>query len=359
MNSLLNNLWDYGDNAIRYFRLTRYIYIRGGGFYIDLEPRRMIEIESILSSDNASPATFATADDYIDYLADLNQPTLPWETDIELKNIVGALTEDINRFVDILRSESIEIPVFELKNTSSLNKDELKLYAEKLRTYRRKLQELETHFQSQNVKNIKEYIEALRNIHQSVNKKSIELERLVTLTLNALNDAIEIKPNYPVGDDNEPTFTAPAGKPDIECFYESFNSVCEVTMLTDRAQWYNEGQPVMRHVRDFEESHPEKGVYCLFVAPRLHQDTIETFLVAIKHGYRGIHQKIVPLSITQLIKLLEVLVSLKESGKILNHKNLSGLYEQIVSLTNNVTDSLEWIEQIPATINSWKERVLA
>lgn len=359
VNSLLSNLWDYGDNAIRYFRLTRYIYIRGGGFNIDLEPRRMIEIESILASDNASPATFATADDYIDYLADLNQPTLPWETDIELKNIVRVLTEDINHFVEDLRSKSITVPVFKFKNSASLDRQALKLYAEELRTYRRKLQELETHFDSQNVEKIREYIEALRNIHHSVNKKSIELERLTALAINALNDAIEIKPNYPVGDDNEPTFTAPAGKPDIECFYEAFNSVCEVTMLTDRSQWYNEGQPVMRHVRDFEESYPEKGVYCLFVAPRLHQDTIETFWVAIKHGYRGIHQKIVPLSITQLIKLLEVLVSLKESGKRLNHAELSSLYEEIIALTNNVTDSLEWIEQIPATVNSWGERILA
>lgn len=358
VNSLLNNLWDYGDNAIRYFRLTRYIYIRGGGFNIDLEPRRMIEIESILSSDNASPSTFATADDYINYLADLNQPVLPWETDIELKNIVSVLTEDINHFVEDLIAKSITIPVFGFRNSTSLDKEALKLYTEELRTYRRKLQELETHLESQNVEKIKEYIEALRNIHQSVNKKSIELERLTVLAINALNDAIEIKPNYPVGDDNEPTFTAPAGKPDIECFYENFNSVCEVTMLTDRAQWYNEGQPVMRHVRDFEESYPEKGVYCLFVAPRLHQDTIETFWVAIKHGYRGAHQKIVPLSITQLIKLLEVLVSLKESGRRLNHAELSRLYEEIIAFTNNVTDSFEWIEQIPATINSWGERML-
>lgn len=82
---MLNNLWDYGDNAIRYFRLTRYIYIRGGGFNIDLEPRRMIEIESILSSDNASPSTFATAEDYINYLADLNQPVFLGRQTLSLK----------------------------------------------------------------------------------------------------------------------------------------------------------------------------------------------------------------------------------------------------------------------------------
>ena len=355
----VHNTIEYTDNIIRYFRLTRYLHIRGNGFYIDLEPRRMIEIDSILATDNASPKTFADATEYAAYLADIEQPVLPWETDVELRNITTALTGDVRGFISDLEAKGVIISDFQFRDIPTLNREDLKSYAEDLRAYRRKLQELEIHFESQNIEKIKEYIEALRNIHQSVNKKSIELERLTTLAINALNDAIEIKPNYPVGDDNEPTFTAPAGKPDIECFYESFNSVCEVTMLTDRAQWYNEGQPVMRHVRDFEESYPEKGVYCLFVAPRLHQDTIETFWVAIKHGYRGIHQKIVPLSITQLIKLLEVLVSLKESDRRLNHTELSRLYEEIIALTNNVTDSLEWVGQIPTTINSWGERILA
>jgi hypothetical protein len=358
INKNVHNTIEYTDNIIRYFRLTRYLYIRGNGFYIDLEPRRKIEVESILAADDASPRIFTDVNEYEVYLADIEQPVLPWETDIELNNIVTALVNDIQDFINDLGAKNVIIPTFEFKNATGLNRESLKYYADELRIYRRKLQELEIHFESQSVDKVKEYIEALRNIHQSVNKKSIELERLATLAINSLNDAIEIKPNYPVGDDNEPTFTAPAGKPDIECFYEAFNSVCEVTMLTDRSQWYNEGQPVMRHVRDFEDSYPEKGVYCLFVAPRLHQDTVETFWVAIKHGYRGVNQKIVPLSITQLIKLLEVLVSLKESGRRLSHVDLSELYNEIIALTNNVTDSLEWIEQIPATVDSWGEQML-
>lgn len=228
-----------------------------------------------------------------------------------------------------------------------------------MRAYRRKLQELETHFESQDVSKIQEYIDALKNIHQSESKKSIELERLSTLALNALNDALEIKPNYPVGDDNEPTFTAPANKPDIECFYEKFNSVCEVTMLTDRSQWYNEGQPVMRHVREFEDSHKDKTAYCLFIAPRLHQDTIETFWMAIKYGYKGTTQKIVPLSISQFIRLLEILLEIRKQGKQFTHDELLNLYEQILGLTDSVAHSEEWIDQIPEIITKWQESILA
>ena len=359
ITKVLNNLKDYGDNSIRYFRLTRYLHIRGGGFYVDLEPRRSIEIDKLLSTDNAAPLAFENADEYIEYLADIEQPVLPWETKPELVKIAEKLSRDVQDYVADLKSKGITALAFGFQKIESLSADQLKTHIEELRGYRRKLQELETHFESQDVSKIQEYIDALKNIYQSDNKKSIELEKLSTLALNALNDALEIKPNYPVGDDNEPTFTAPANKPDIECFYEKFNSVCEVTMLTDRSQWYNEGQPVMRHVRDFEDSYSDKVTYCLFIAPRLHQDTIETFWMATKYGYKGATQRIVPLSITQFVRLLEILLEIRKQGRRFTHDELLGLYEQILGLTKIVEHSVEWIERIPDTITTWQKSILA
>jgi len=359
ISKLLNNLKDYGDNAIRYFRLTRFLHIRGGGFYVDLEPRRSIELNKLLSTDNAAPLEFESADQYIKYLADLKQPILPWETKPKLEKIANRLNRDIQHYISDLKSKAVKTPIFSFQKIEKLNEEQLKQYIEKLRADRRRLQELETHFESQDISKIQEYMEALKNIHRSANKKSIELEKLITLALNALNDALEIKPNYPVGDDNEPTFTAPANKPDIECFYEKFNSVCEVTMLTNRSQWYNEGQPVMRHVREFERAHAGKSTYCLFIAPRLHQDTIETFWMAIKYGYKGAIQKIIPLSISQFIRLLESLLKIRKQGKRFTHDELLNLYEQILSLTDRVAHSEEWIEQIPETITKWQKSILA
>lgn len=359
IEKLLKNLKDYGDNTIRYFRLTRLLHIRGGGFYVDLEPRRAIELKRLLAADNAAPLEFENAGQYIKYLADLKQPVLPWETKEELEKIAVSLNNDVQSYIRDLKLKAEKIPVFEFQNIEKLDTERLKQYIEELRAYRRKLQELEAHFESQDASKIQRYIEALKNIHQSENKKSIELEKLSALTLNALNDALEIKPNYPVDDDNEPTFTAPANKPDIECFYEKFNSVCEVTMLTDRSQWYNEGQPVMRHVREFEITYPGKSAYCLFIAPRLHQDTIETFWMAIKYGYKGLTQKIVPLSISQFIRLLESLLEVKKQGKKFTHSELLNLYEQILNLTNHVAHSEEWIEQIPEAITKWQKSILA
>jgi len=284
---------------------------------------------------------------------------LPWETEVELKRIAVKLENETRVQVNNLFAKKVNVPEFNYEDIKTLGAARLKQYIEALRIYRRKLQEIEIHYESQSIKKIEEYINLLKNIHKSKFKKSIELERLTAVALNALNDALEIKPNYPVGDDNEPTFTAPAYKPDIECFYEKFNSVCEVTMLTNRSQWYQEGQPVMRHVRDFETNYSDKTVYCLFIAPRLHQDTIETFWMAIKYGYKGANQKIIPLSIIQFIKLLEVLLEITKQGKRFKHSELLKLYDGIIKLTNNVKHSGEWLEKIPNTVEEWQNSLLS
>ncbi len=275
-----------------------------------------------------------------------------WETRTELVKIVIKLNGDVQNYIDDLRSKTVKTPSFNFRKIEKLSIEQLKQYIEELREYRRKLQELETHFESQAISKIQEYINSLKNIHQSGNKKSIELERLSTLALNALNDALEIKPNYPVGDDNEPTFTAPANKPDIECFYEKFYSVCEVTMLTDRSQWYNEGQQYLT-------SNLKNTVVNLLLCYRPDSsDTIETFWMAIKYGYKGATQKIVPLSISQFIRLLESLLEIRKQGKRFTHGELLNLYEQIINLTNHVSHSVEWIEQIPEIITEWQKSIL-
>jgi len=348
IQKLLKNLKDYGDNAIRYFRLTRYVYIRGGGFYIDLEPRRSIEIRNLIRFDNAQSKTFSSKEDYLDYISDISEPKLPWENKEKLTEISMKLLEDIK-----LYEKEIAVTQKTFLDYKKLSEDELKSFIDDLRNYRRKLQDKQNHQKSQEIEQIKKYIEELENIF-NFDDRSILLEKLLSLGLNALNDALRIKPNYPVGDDNEPTFTAPANTPDIECFYKNYNAICEVTMLTGRNQWYNEGQPVMRHLRNFENKYQDKKAYCLFVAPKLHRDTINTFWIAIKYEYEGQKQKIIPLSIKVFVELLKILVEIKKNGKFLSHDELFNLYDKILETSKNLSDPNEWIKNIPNTITSWR-----
>ena len=351
---LLNNLQDYGDNAIRYFRLTRYFYIRGGGFFIDLEPRRAVEINSILGAYTGGATQFSDLDAYIDFITDYSQPRLPWETrDKKIEIAEGILSENYDY------EEQLGLQITMRPSLETLGDDALTDIIIQLRLQRTGLQEQINRRKSQAEESLKEYISQLDNIF-SYEDRPILLEKLTAFGLHALNDAISIKPNYPVGDDNEPTFTAPAGVPDIECYYADFNAICEVTMLTGRDQWYNEGQPVMRHLREFEKktNAENKSTYCLFIAPSIHRDTLNTFWTANKYEYEGEAQKIVPITISQFAKILKALLLLRQRGKPFSHTQIHSLYDTIIGALHTAARSDEWLAKSASCVEEWILKIL-
>ena len=343
-DKLLTNLHDYGDNAIRYFRLTKFIRIRGNGFYIDLEPNRHIEIEALFESEFYKPKQFVDKEEYIAYMSDDNLPALPWQTKAKLSKIINGVYSDVKEL-----QGNLGITVLDKKDISSMSENDLMSYVDDLRETRKNLQEKDNHIKSQPVSSITQYIDQLEKIFEFENRP-LMLEYLSTMGLHALNDAKEIKPNYPVGDDNEPTSTAPGGMADIECFYEDFNMICEVTMLNGRDQWFNEGQPVMRHLRDFENSN--RNAYCIFIAPTIHTDSAETFHIANTVGYKGSKQKIAPITIKQFVGLLKTLKQIREANKQFTHNNLKSLMDNIAESANDI-NSDEWVANTQSIINLW------
>ena len=233
-----------------------------------------MEIAALLASDSAQSTQYESEEAYAAYLSDPAQPTLPWETKDAYRKIVKSLAAEVRAYEKRLGKKPAAA-----KPLHALSKDALKKLAVTLRNRRQLLQEEEIARRAQSREEVETCICLLDAIFEQEERPTL-LEKLSALGLHALNDARKIQPNYPVGDDNEPTFTAPANVPDIECFYGDFNAICEVTMLTNRSQWYNEGQPVMRHLRDFEDRHADIPSYCLFIAPKLHRDTINTFWTA-------------------------------------------------------------------------------
>ncbi len=314
---------DYTDNAIRYFRLTNLLYIRGGGFYVDIDERKINLIEFIIKKICSYKEDFKNKMEYIEYLSNLELPKIDFkEKEFFIENIV-TLDNSYNR-----------------KKLMGLNIDELKDIYNYLIIFKKK-----------DILNVKDVIYNLKNYrkHQTL-KPSIALEKYVAQALTIINSALKIQPNYIAGDDGEIIFTAPANKPDIECFYESFNSICEVTNLTSRDQWFNEGQPVMRHLRNFEKTY--KNAYALFIAPKMHQDTINTFWFAVKYEYEGEKQNIIPITISQLIKILETIKFSKQFS--FSSKILKNFLDEITEV-KNITNSKEWINSISQKLQKFEE----
>lgn len=357
-NNPVKNVREYTDNMVRYLRLTKYIFIRGkySNTYIDLEPRRIIEIDSILSADNGSAKEYSQ-EEWRNYMGVYGTYRFPFETIEVLSKIANELEDDIH---DIEHDLSIE-------NTSVIiptTKEELKQTIKERRKYRTKLQNLEIKKDYRaDVGKIDEVIESLeyikeRNSAKLSKKFSIELEKWSNIALNIINDSKFIKPNAPVGDDNEPIYTAPSKVADIECYYESFNAICEVTMLMSRDQWYNEGQPVMEHLRTFENRNSELPSYCLFIAPTIHQSTLNTFYTSVKYEYEGVPQRIIPITISQLESILTTIKEVIIKGKQFKHTDLMSFYNSCIDVSK-FDNSLSWLEHISNTLNIWENSLIS
>ena len=354
IDKFLSNLRDYGDNTIRYFRLTKFIRIRGNGFYVDLEPNRHTEIEALFEGEFYRAKDFVDRDAYLNYMSDDNLPVLPWQTKEKLIKIANEVYAEV-----INLQNTLGLSQNTGKDVIVMSESDLSNYIDELRVKRKDLQEKDNHRKSQPIDAISEYIDGLEKIYNFENR-ALLLEHLSTMGLHALNDAREIKPNYPVGDDNEPTSTAPGGMADIECYYKNFNMICEVTMLNGRDQWFNEGQPVMRHLRDFENNNINS--YCIFIAPSIHIDTASTFFNAVTIGYRGrgdeYKQKIAPITISQFVEILKTLRTMRENSKQFLHSYLQELVEKIVESANQINNSDDWVANTQNIITVWNTKLL-
>jgi hypothetical protein len=345
----LRNLKDYGDNIIRYFKLTRFFNIRGNGFYFDAEPRRKIEISSLLEESDGRRLELNDMSTYLQFIN--KEVTYPWETLEKLKRIAISLINDTIKIDKSLKTpEGIENELKKI-NIQKMNKGQLKTTIRAIRDKRKEIQEQKNHLELVSPDKLKEIITNLKNIY-NYDDRPVKLEYLITLCLHGINDALKIQPNYPVGDDNKPTFTAPANVPDIECFYKSFNIICEVTMLTSRDQWFSEGQPVMRHLRDFEKNKNGKS-FCLFIAPKIHRDTFNTFNLANKYEYEGAKQRIIPLTINQFLIIMNRVLLKKEEKKPITQEEFKNILERLYLVITSIKDINNWLVSVNEILNEY------
>lgn len=112
---------------------------------------------------------------------------------------------------------------------------------------------------------------------------------------------------FQIDQDFLPVGCAPGGGPDAFFVYDREVIVLEATLSDSSRQEAMEGEPVRRHVADFEQRFgPGKKVYGLFVAKNINSNTAHTFRMG--EWYRPddtpMYLDIVPLRIDQLLSLL-------------------------------------------------------
>lgn len=351
------NLYEYGDNAMRYFRFTRYLLVVSdplrGDWQINIEPSRSTEVELLLSSFGSTPRHFSSVSEYMEYLGDPDQPLLPWKQINELKQVAISLQTEL---LTLMPDSSESRDLLEV-NLNLLSKDEIERLIERMRTeIRRRTQQAQRHHLRLSVERLEDHAKAITQLNRRKGVQPEEFEQLLYQVLVALDDEVWIQPNYPTDDYGNPISHAPGGKADIECLYSNFAMIVEVTLDTGNFQWVREGQPVMRHLREFEERAKSDAVYCLFIAPRIHDDTYSQFWFAVKYEYKGTRQKILPLSASQFRVVIETLRSWIEKHQKMDHRLLQRLIDDSLAV-DHINGYHEWRRHIQQTLDQWAAEV--
>lgn len=343
----IGNLKDYADSSLRYLRISGLIVLRGSGRYVDIAADKIAEVKSIIKSVPVGSIDFATAEEYIGYLGDLSYE-LPWQNEDDLRQISENLTSvlEIEAGEASIDVDTTDISIKPIAQQVNILQDKINdVRIQKLRSLKHNLDVLD------------EAIAKLSDITSSryetvTARPSLDFEWYTSRALMVLNDALRIDPSYKVGDDGLPTgFRGNAS--DIECEYISFGMTVEVTLLNGRDQWYAEGQPVMRHLRDFEDKLANtKHAYCIFVAPYIHRDTLNQFWVSNKYEFEGSRQRIVPMTVSEFVDLL------RKAREKISHDELGyatlELFLSNVSNTVDVhADSAQWRENIKDLVATW------
>lgn len=345
----LRDLKDYTDSSIRYFRVSGLVALRGSDTHVDIAHDKEVEVASILETITPTAEEFDTYEKYFEYLNDLEALELPWVNEEDL----GKISLKLEEILQEEDSESaLEQYLVEIQNLSTKSKVEnLEAKLNELRI--KKLKSLR-----HNISVLDECILRLQGIASKgyetlTARPSLDFEWYVTRSLMVLNDAVDITPSFKVGDDGIPTgFKGNAS--DIECEYESFGMTVEVTLLLGRDQWYAEGQPVMRHLRDFEERIDQDSTYCIFVAPIIHRDTLNTFWGSNIAGYEGVKQSIIPLTLKQFVCFLQK-AKTKIEQESLMHTDIKKLLNNFVEKSESVQSPHDWVLSFDEVINDWSQ----
>ena len=378
---------DYADALIRAFRYTGLFSVRGSRLVVAGGRER--DVEELLYRDPPDPDSARAAPGlfqltlgeappvrlaeprplfphYADhsawhaYYGSATEPVLPWEDPVRF----AALTRSLDARVAALRAREAQLRTGRTVLTGpTLAPDvddvpRLEAAYEALRSERQRLERAIFSMETRTPQRLKEALDAYQPIlRREVIDPPTSLEWNTWRVFLALGSAKEIVPNLQLDDDLQPLNPAQGNQPDMTIDYGDFLVVSEVTLRTGADQRQAEARPVTRHVLEAQRRYndpfggrPDRPVYGLFVAPRVHADSAADFFVALK--FRVIERQqlaVFPITIAQLTAALRPFAGGREFEPAL----LRGLLDawQESGLASETGD--EWLERIDSELRRW------
>ena len=326
-----SNMKDYADAFVRYIRATELVTFQKRTFRLIISPQKKEEVKFLLENTQRSANKFTNTSDFKKYLHD------PFSLKL--------LTDNKNLILD--KIEKLGLKDFD----KTLEVEQLKDVLEKLQI------SIKTKNIEEKKLELKDYKELpdILNVFTQIRKKDVPdaplfLEWNVWRALTMLNYAKRIDGNFIMDIDGMPLNYAPGNKPDIESEFDDFGLITEVTMSGGNTQYKMESESVPRHFGRAKEEQ-NKEMYCLFIAPKISAGALAHYFNLNRFNTKlyGGKTKIIPLSIEQFIKFIQVGID----NKFDNPQKLKDWLEQHCENNQSFDDEELWSNEINKSIAKW------
>ena len=346
------NLRDYADAAMRYFQATGLFTIASSTFqyYLRLFEERIGEVDHILENVIREPEPYHDVEKFYSYLGNPDFPTLPGDDPGVLRS---RITELYSSSPPSIRDQVR--PTFDASRTADSPADLKTAYALLSKSVtdmmtKQRQEELEGNMDAlQDIETVFDQI-----IQSEVPDRPLYLEWNVWRALSFLNYGA-VQANFRMDQEGNPVSLATGNKSDIECHYEKFHVIVDVTMSYGARQYDTESIPVPRHVGSFQKERRAGGddrpVYGLFVAHRIHPEVTIPFWYLHKiplRSYGGV-VSVIPLDLEDLRALLR-------KARQVGHwsaDDIHHFFERARANALSTSDEKEWHRQLRKLARNW------
>ena len=347
---------DYADALARYMHFTGLFSISGSR--ITLKKGREAEVEEILNL-KLELYPYKDRDGFYGYYGNPDVPVLstdhnPVILQKQIQELAAELTTLHAELGVLQQGMPLESPV-SLSQVLPIDIEELRTLLDDLRE---KKKQVELGIMDIRGRGPEKLLEALNFYDDILNHQTFDaptfLEWNTWRVFVALDRARKIKPNLVMNENLEPIGTAGGNGPDIEVSFPDFHIVPEVTMRTGAEQERYESMPVIRHIEDFVRKVAHEETYGLFIAPRIHRDTIVKFFMAWKQGgFYGESVKIVPLTVAQFREAARSY----STRRGFQPSELLRLFQEIGEALQGARSPQQWQDELPIAIEKWKQQL--
>lgn len=370
----MKNALDVADATTRYFRYTG-LFVASKNKLV-LNPMKLFLIDEVIKNSKIVE-NFNDVEEFYNYFGNPNFPTWEYEDEINLKSVTNDLIEQNNNLIDELKDFDTDL---------TREETYYKLYEETLNIYSNieKLKDLHYDVQEQNIRLRKKHlqkdflhienIDRVRGLLFLYNEKqnhvaSVIQEEFIAsknavfewLTWNGfiiLGNAIEYKNNFVIDEELQPVSHAAGNQSDMEIEYEEFIILGEVTTSGGATQFKMEAEPVTRHylnkLKEMKENNVHKELYCIFMAPKLNDNT---FIEFQKYNI-NFNTKIVPLTLNHFISLIDAQKNKLLRNSSVNSTELKELLHNLYIATIEEVTFDEMKVNIDRIINEWGKRIV-